>query len=123
MIHRMGNGNGDASSDALWWVLGGTAATVTLYQLFKPRMAEQAAFVYTKEPFVDMNAVAVRFGQLRDLWSMGYLSPAETVAQLEGLTTAISDLQKAGKASPASAQELVTRIDGLIKDVLEYQMA
>lgn len=114
----------DDGSDVLLWVLGGTAATVALYQLLKSSAPPErvSSFLEVKEQvFPDMNAVAVRFGQIRELWSMGYLSSSDTVLQLEKLTAAILDLQKSGKASAASAQELANRIDRLIKDILEYQ--
>lgn len=126
MIHRMGNGNGGANgSDALWWVLGGTVATVTIYHLLgKPSPVDINPFVQTEEPtFPDMNSVAVRFGQIRDLWSMGYLNSSEAVYQLEGLVSGIQKLQGEGKASAASVQEITSRIDRLIKDVLDYQVS
>lgn len=127
MIHRMGNDNGETLGipDPLAWVLGGTAATILLYNLLKPGPGvTQAAAVAPKEAptsFADMNAVAARFGQVRELWTMGYIDPTETVDQLTGLASAIAELQKAGKASPASAQELITRIDRLINEVTAYQ--
>jgi hypothetical protein len=125
MIHRMGNGNGDGiSADPLWWVLGGTVATIALYNLLQ-RSGAQAQVVYTKEPqvFSDLNAVAARLGRLRDLWDMGYISPDEAIGQLSGLVTSVSELQKAGKASPASVQGLTARIDTMLKDVDEYKKA
>lgn len=125
MIHRMGNGNGDGiAADPLWWVLGGTVATIALYNLLQ-RPAAQAQVVYTKEPQVllDLNAVATRLGRLRDLWDMGYISPDETVGQLSGLVTSISELQKSGKASSASVQGLTARIDTMLKDVADYAAA
>ena len=124
MIHRVGNnGNGGADgSEAFWWVLGGTVATITLYNVFKGRLSgEQAQYISTKESFPDTNSVAVRFGQLRDLWSMGYISSGEAISELETLTAALLELQKAGKASAASAQELASRIERMIRDILEYQ--
>jgi hypothetical protein len=127
MIGRMGNGNGDTLGipDPVVWVIGGTAAAIALYYLTKSSPGvTQAASVAPKEApaaFADMNAVAVRVGQVRDLWTMGYLNPQEAIDQLTGLATAIAELQKAGKATPASAQDLVTRIDGLLKDVTDYQ--
>jgi hypothetical protein len=122
----MGNGNGNGGDiEPLIWVLGGTAATIAAYHILKAaKPADQVAPVPNKEApsaFVDMNAVAVRFGQVRELWTMGYLNPEETVDQLTGLLTAITELQKAGKASAASAQELSSRISGLIDDVVKYQ--
>jgi len=125
MIHRMGNDNGGVDgSDVLLWVLGGTAATVILYNLLKRPSVVPEGLVFSKEQsFPDMNSVAVRFGQIRELWSMGYLDSTEAVSQLEGLSAAILELQKAGKASAASAQELVTRIERMVKDIVDYQAA
>lgn len=126
MIHRMGNDNGGPNGvDALWWVLGGTAATVALYHLFgKSSPVDLNPFVQAEEPtFSDLNSVATRFGQIRDLWSMGYINSAEAATQLETLVVAILKLQSEGKASAASTQELVGRIEQLIKDITEYQAA
>lgn len=126
MIERMGNDNGGANgSEALWWVLGGTTAVVTLYQLLgKPSSASINPFYQEEEPvFSDLNSVATRFGRIRDLWSMGYINSAEAATQLESLVSAMLKLQNEGKASPASTQELVNRIEQLIKDITEYQAA
>lgn len=124
MIYRMGNDNGGLDgSDVLWWVLGGTVATVTLYQLLRGSSPVNLnPYVQAEEPtFSDMNSVATRFGQLRDLWGMGYINSAEAATQLEGLVSAMLKLQNEGKASIASTQELVNRIERLIKDIVEYQ--
>lgn len=125
MIHRMGNGDGDGVElDPLWWVLGGTITTVVIYNMLQKRTLEQTNVAYTTDnPLQNMNAVAVRFGQVRDLWLMGYISTDEVIKQLSGLVDAISDLQRVGKASPVSAQDLTSRIDAMLKDAAEYQAA
>lgn len=125
MIHRMGNGDADGVDiDPLWWVLGGTITTVVIYNMLQKRTLEQTNVAYTTEsPLQNMNAVAVRFGQVRDLWLMGYISTDEVIKQLSGLVDAISDLQRVGKASPVSAQDLTSRIDAMLKDAAEYQAA
>jgi len=126
MIPVMGNGNGNMDfympADPLWWVIGGTVATIVLYNVLKKSPPESSAPVGVLETptFQDMNAVAVRFGQIRDLWSMGYMGPEETIGELKNLTSAILDLQKIGKASPGSAQDMASRIEQLIKDVINY---
>lgn len=129
MISRMrGNDNGDLAvllNDPLVWVIGGTATAVLLYQIFKSgRPADQIAPVAPKEAptaFVDLNAVATRFGQVRELWTMGYLSPEETLDQLTGLLDATGNLVQARKASAADALEITTRIEQLMRDVAEFQ--
>lgn len=126
MIHRMGNNDGGASVDPLWLVVGITMLSIGIYQIFKPTQ-QSLNPVYVPEneasqSFLDMNAVAVRLGQIRELWSMGYLGSQETVSQLEGLKTAIGNLRRDGKASAASAQEFSMRIDRMIEDILEYQL-
>jgi len=127
-MQKMGNGNGNGSvagTDPLWWVVGGTIATIVGYNLFKTKHpADQIAPVAPKEPppsFSSLNDVATRFGQVRELWTMGYLNPEETVTQLTSLMETIAVLQRSGQASAASAQELSGRISSLIEDVLEYQ--
>lgn len=128
MISRMsgnGNGNGDITlANPLVWLVGATAASIALYQLFGKRPADQVAPVAPKEAptaYADINAVATRFGQVRELWTMGYLSPDETLNQLTGLLTAMDDLIKSGKASPAGAQDLTGRVQKLMSDVEEYK--
>ena len=61
MIHRMGNdGDGPNGSDALWWVVGGTVAAVTLYRLLYPRVEPVMPYLEVKEQsFPDVNSVAV----------------------------------------------------------------
>lgn len=124
MIDRMGdNGNGGPDgSDVLWWVLGGTAATVALYHFLRPATQTVAPYFEVKEPtFSDLNSVAVRFGQIRELWSMGYINSEEAIVQAKKLAEALLDLQKAGKASGGTVEGLTSRIDQFVKDVSEYQ--
>lgn len=124
---KMGNGNGysDGNVDPLWWVIAGTIATIVGYNLFRrEHPADQVAPVAPKEnpqAFTTLNDVANRFGQVRELWVMGYINPDETVIQLTDLLEAIAALQQRGQASPASAQELAGRVSSLIEDVTEYQ--
>jgi hypothetical protein len=125
MIHRMANGNGDTSdgsTDVVWWVLGGTTAAMTLYYLLKPTMQTVAPYLEIKEEsFPDVNAVAVRFGQIRELWSMGYINSEEAIVQTRKLAEALLELQNAGKAFGGTIQDLTVRMDQFIKDVSEYQ--
>jgi len=125
MIHRMGNdGDGPNGSDALWWVVGGTVAAVTLYRLLYPRAEPVMPYLEVKEQsFPDVNSVAVRFGQIRELWSMGYIDSNDAIAQAEKLAAALLDLQKEGKAFGVTVENLTTRIDRFVKDVSEYQAA
>ena len=121
----MGNdGNGPNGSDALWWVVGGTVAAVTLYRLLYPRVEPVMPYLEVKEQsFPDVNSVAVRFGQIRELWSMGYIDSNDAIAQAEKLAAALLELQKAGKAFGVTVENLTTRIDRFVKDVSEYQAA
>lgn len=123
MIHGMGNNDGGDDISPVWWLVGITAATATLYHFLKAKESvTQAPYFEVKEPvFSDLNSVAVRFGQIRELWSMGYMSTEDAVAQLGDLKTALSGLQSAGKVSAANAQDLTARMDRLIKDITEYQ--
>jgi hypothetical protein len=53
----MGNdGDGPNGSDALWWVVGGTVAAVTLYRLLYPRVEPVMPYLEVKEQsFPDVN--------------------------------------------------------------------
>lgn len=47
MIPRMGNGNGNGDGalgipDPIWWVIGGTAATIAAYQLLGRKMLRKS---------------------------------------------------------------------------------
>jgi len=121
----MGNdGDGPNGSDALWWVVGGTVAAVTLYRLLYPRVEPVMPYLEVKEQsFPDVNSVAVRFGQIRELWSMGYIDSNDAIAQAGKLAGALLELQKAGKAFGVTVENLTTRIDRFVKDVSEYQAA
>ena len=121
----MGNdGDGPNGSDALWWVVGGTVAAVTLYRLLYRRVEPVMPYPEVKEQsFPDVNSVAVRFGQIRELWSMGYIDSNDAIAQAGKLAGALLELQKAGKAFGVTVENLTTRIDRFVKDVSEYQAA
>lgn len=122
MIHRMGNDNGANGSDALWWAVGGTVAAITLYHLLRPNAQSVMPYLEVKDQsFPDVNSVAVRFGQIRDLWSMGYIDSNEAIVQAEKLATALLELQKVGKAFGVTVENLTTRIERFVKDVSEYQ--
>ena len=81
-----------------------------------------SSYLEVKEPvFSDVNSVAVRFGQIRELWSMGYINSGEAIAQAESLAEALLRLQKEGKAFGVTVENLTTRIERFVKDVSEYQ--
>ena len=124
MIHRMGNNDDGPSDNTLLFIMLGVGATVAAYHLFwkKPESERANPFLEVKEPsFPDVNSVAVRFGQIRELWSMGYIDSADAIAQADQLATALLDLQKAGKAAGVTVENLTGRIDQFVKDVSEYQ--
>lgn len=103
------------------WVLGGTGAVIALYQLFKPNFGESGIMpvpaVESPSSFQDLNAVATRFGQVRELYRMGYLSAIDTFAQLDGLLTAINSLQVDGQADSATVVQLTSSINAFIDDL------
>lgn len=99
-------------------VLGGTAAVVALYQLFKPNFGESGVMpvppVEAPSSFADLNAVATRFSQVRELYRMGYISEVDAFAQLDGLLTAINSLQASGQADSATVVQLTSSINAFI---------
>ena len=105
-----------------WWVLGGTGAIIGLYQLLKaPFRATETMPVPPKEPpasFPDMNAVATRFSQVKELYRMGYLSADETASQLGRLMDAADALRDAGKISPGAAADLTSRIGSFFDNIV-----
>lgn len=125
MIHRMGNDNGDGPGLDTWMVIAGIgAAAFILYRSYAKNLEGERAnpFLEVKEPsFPDVNSVAVRFGQIRELWSMGYISSEDAIAQADQLATALLKLQKEGKAAGVTVENLTARIDRFVKDVGEYQ--
>ena len=100
------------------WVLGGTAAVVALYQLFRSRPGSTETMpvppVQPPSDFQSLNAVATRFGQVRELYRMGYISPVDAVAQLDGLIAAIDALQAGGQADSATVVQLTSSINAFI---------
>jgi hypothetical protein len=126
MIHRMGNGDGDGAGldPTILALVGVGAAAFILYRAYaKSHEGERAnPFLEVKEPsFPDVNSVAVRFGQIRELWSMGYIDSADAIAQADQLATALLKLQMDGKAAGVTVENLTARIDRFVKDVSEYQ--
>lgn len=104
----------------LFWVLAGTAALIGVHKLLA--VPGEAAFsIEIKEDLKDLNAVAVRFSRVRDLFQTGYIGVQETLGQLDGLLTSIGALRQAGKAAPSTTQELVSRIDSFAEQVRIYQ--
>ncbi len=121
-------GQGRSSDgDATLWVLAGTGALIGIWHLFlKPKVerpTEVAPVAPREAPveFATLAEVTNRFGQVRELFKMGYIDPPETYRQLEGLLAAIDSLKAAEKADPATAQELVSRIGAFIEQVREYE--
>jgi len=100
------------------WVLSGTAAVVGLYQLFKPRFGDSGVMpvpsVDAPSSFMDLNSVATRFSQVRELYRMGYISAADAIQQLDGLIAAIDTLRADGQADSATVVQLTSSINAFI---------
>lgn len=106
------------NKESAMWVLGGTAAIVALYQLLRSRAGTTETMpvppVRPPSDFESLNAVATRFGQVRELYRMGYISAVDTVQQLDGLLTAIDALRGRGQADSATVVQLTSSINAFI---------
>lgn len=97
--HRLGENKSDGLG-ALPWVLLGVAGGLGLYWLLKPKAkaipgVTQAAPVAPLTPpsrFADLDSVDARFGQVRELYRMGYMNAASVLGELATLEAAARNL-------------------------------
>jgi len=99
----------------IFWILAGTAALIGAHKLLSSPAGESAFPIEIRENLKDLNAVAVRFSRIRDLFYTGYIGTGEALAQLDGLLMSIDSLRQAGKTDSSTVQELVSRIDSFIE--------
>jgi len=108
-----------SENGVIFWVLAGTAALIGAHKLLAGS-GESAFQIEIQEDLKDLNAVAVRFSRVRDLFYTGYIGTGETLGQLDGLLTSIDALRQAGKTDSSTVQELVSRIDSFAEQVKLY---
>lgn len=87
-----------------------------------PGRTEAASVAPERAPteFADAAAVDRRFGEVRELYRMGRLSPPETLSQIRGLASALERLLRDGTAGEAEVRGIVARMDSFYGDVLSY---
>jgi len=97
--HRMGDNKTDGLG-SLPWILLGVAGGLGLYWLLKPKAKSipgvtQAAPVAPLTPpsrFADLDSVDARFGQVRELYRMGYMNQASALGELATLEAAAQNM-------------------------------
>ena len=100
----------------IFWILAGTVALIGAHKLLAGP-GESAFPIEVQEDLKDLNAVAVRFSRVRDLFYTGYIGTGEALAQLDGLLMSIDSLRQAGKTDSSTVQELVSRIDSFMSHI------
>ena len=114
--------------DTLLWITGGVVGLgVGLYFLLKGnaeapagRLPDQVAPVAPLEPpaaFASLNAIEVRYKEVKELWTMGYLEAQPVMAELivmrdEAINFQGTDLQ--------AAQTLIGKLEKLYRDVQQW---
>lgn len=108
------------------WVLGLGAAGVVLYLLLRKKEGPGETITAPIAPIqagelTSLGAINTRFGQIRELYRMGRLSPDEAQVQLAQLDITIDDLVRRRLADPASAQQVKAAIQVQIREIEEYK--
>jgi hypothetical protein len=124
----LGQGTNDIPN-LMPWILIGAAGGVALYFIIrsyletvwkanKPGETWVAPLPPALPPsrFATLESVEVRFGQLKELYRMGYKSPEETIAELNALSTATQLFP----AEAEDARALQARIESFKAEVEEF---
>jgi hypothetical protein len=121
----MGNSSDSEPGPVIWLLVGG-AATLALYHILKKKDAPgetQAADVPPIEhPFKyeSFGAIASRFDEIRELYRMGYLTPDDTLSEIDRMIDAVTVLQIAERGERASALALLARMEEFRQGVAEF---
>lgn len=127
---KQNTAGGDGFLDLLPWALLGGAAGWGLYMLLKPKptpepapgstRAAPLAPIASPSRFADLASVDLRFGQIRELYRMGRLTPEQTVIELDGLAVAAKALPRRSADDARNLDLLVGRIDAFKREVEDY---
>jgi len=118
--------NEDALTSSIPWFLIGIAGGLGLYWLLKPKaktsvpgvtQAAPVAPLTSPERFVDLDSVDARFGQVRELYRMGYLNAEAALAELATLVAAARSMSE---QDAEKAGSILARIDVYAKEVGAY---
>jgi hypothetical protein len=115
------------NEESLLWVFGTAGAATALYFALRPAkalpgetVAAPLAPVSPPSAYADLAAVDARFGQVRELYRMGYLTPFQAIDQLTSLTSAAAALETAGKAGESETMALLAQIEEFARGVERF---
>ena len=121
------NGKKSDDSETLGWVmLAGGAGLGLIFFLTQKRSARptETMPVAPLQPagaFASLGAISTRFDEVRELYTMGYLSPEDARVQAGQLAEAVAALVESGRGDRGSAALLVRRISQFLDTVVQYE--
>lgn len=115
------------NDDVLPWLLVGGGAGIGLYLLLKskarpgPGVTRAAPVAPIRPPpaFANAESVSRRFGEVRELYTMGYLTPEETESQVAALAAALGELVRTGRASASEVDPIADEMAVFLERVEE----
>lgn len=116
---------GNSVAGAMPWVLLGVAGGIGLYWLLKPKAktvpgkteAAPVAPLLPPSRYADLDSVDARFGQVRELYRMGYLNPEHTLGELATLEAAARNLES---QDAEKAGAILARIETYRNEISQY---
>lgn len=117
----------DEDAETLGWVMlaGGAGLGLIFFLTQKkagrPTETMPVAPLQPTGAFQSLGAVNTRFDEVRELYTMGYLSPEDARAQVGQLAEAAAALVESGRGDRGSADLLVRRISAFLDTVLKYE--
>jgi hypothetical protein len=124
--------NGSDTSPAVW-VFVGSAAALALYFIFRgqqstpttPGVTQSAPVAPLESPskYQSIGAVSVRFDQVKELYRMGYMTPDQTMSEIDTLEDRAIALQVARQGDPASTIALLARMSQFRQDVAQFAVS
>ena len=117
-----------SQENTLLWITGGlVGASVGLYFLLKENAevakghpADQIAPIAPLEPpsaFASLNAIQVRYDEVKELWTMGYIEAEPAKAELIAMRDAAVNFQG---VDHQAAQILIGKLEKLYRDVEQW---
>lgn len=107
---------GGILAGVVWWLFRKTPAPPA-----RATITQEVASLTPPEDLPTVGAVASRFDEVRELYKMGYLTPAKAVSQVEALEVEIAALLSRGKGERYSAEALIVRTQAFIQEVRNNQ--
>jgi hypothetical protein len=72
------------------------------------------------EGYPTIGAVAARFGQVKELYRMGYLTPEQAMSEMQTMSIALLTLSRRGVGEPVATEALVDQMSSFVKDVERF---